>query len=187
MRFLSKPSVPAVVLAAGAAFNNSTCWLGPWRVRPRTRCYSEGTAVLLLQPRLIPPSIHETPGAVPLRVLVVEDDADTASTYELLLQLQGLEVRTAPDGPKALAFAQAFKPDVVLMDIALPGMDGWEVARQIKAESTGTPPFLIAVTGYGREEDRQKSAEAGIDLHLVKPADPALLTGLLKRFRRVVQ
>jgi CheY-like chemotaxis protein len=96
-------------------------------------------------------------------------------------------VRTAHDGPSALAVAQSFQPEVVLLDIGLPGMDGWEVARRLKAEAVGKPPFLIAVTGYGREENRQKSAEAGIDLHLVKPANPVVLTGLLKRFRRVVR
>jgi CheY-like chemotaxis protein len=104
-----------------------------------------------------------------------------------LLQLQGLEVRTAPDGPKALADAQTFQPYVVLLDIALPGLDGWQVARQLRAESTGKPPFLIAVTGYGREQDRRKSKEAGIDLHLLKPADPVRLAGLLERFQKVVR
>jgi two-component system CheB/CheR fusion protein len=122
----------------------------------------------------------------PFRVLVVEDDADTAATCKLLLQLQGLEVQTAPDGPKALAVAQTFQPDVVLLDIGMPGMDGWEVARQLKADPSGQPPFLIAITGFGQPEDRQKSAEAGIDLHLVKPADPRMLAGLLESFQEMV-
>ena len=143
--------------------------------------------MLLLQPRSTPPPIRETPGTVPFRVLVVEDDADTASTCELLLQLQGLEVRTAPDGPKALVAAQAFQPEVVLLDIGMPGMDGWEVARRLQAKSTGKPPFLIAITGYGREEDRRKSEEAGIALHLLKPVNPRMLVGLLERFQRVVR
>src|SRR5215471_8698544 len=104
-----------------------------------------------------------------LRVLVVEKNADTAATCEVLLQLQGLEVQTAPDGPKALVAAQTFHPDVVLLDIGMPGMDGWEVARQLQAACTGQPPFLIAITGYGRQEDRRKSEEAGINLHLLKP------------------
>jgi CheY-like chemotaxis protein len=123
----------------------------------------------------------------PLRVLIVEDDADTTSAYEILLRLKGLEVRAAPDGPTALAVAQPFRLEVVLLDIGLPGMDGYEVARRLKAKAIGKPPFLIAVTGYGQEEDRRKSWEAGIDMHLLKPADPALLTGLLKRFRTIVR
>jgi CheY-like chemotaxis protein len=138
----------------------------------------------------LPPFTCDTlPGTPtpPLRVLVVEDNADTAATCELLLQLQGLEVRTVPDGRSALAAAQSFTPDVVLLDIGLPGLDGWEVARRLKKESTSRPPFLIAVTGYGREEDRQKSARAGIDLHLLKPADPVQLAELLERFQKVVR
>jgi CheY-like chemotaxis protein len=149
-------------------------------------CY-EVTAVLLLhsQPTQLPS--WEAPGAVPLRVLVVEDNADTASTCKLLLQLQGLEVQTVPDGPHALVAAQAFKPEVVLLDIGMPGMDGWEVARQLKADPSGQPSFLIAITGFGQQEDRRKSAEAGIDLHLLKPADPVRLAGLLERFQKVVR
>jgi two-component system CheB/CheR fusion protein len=123
----------------------------------------------------------------PLRVLIVEDDADTASTYETLLQPQGLEVRTVFDGPGALAAAQTFQPEVVLLDIGLPGLDGWEVARRLKDERTGGPPFLIALTGYGRQEDRRRSIEAGINLHLLKPIHPPLLARLLKRFQRVVR
>jgi CheY-like chemotaxis protein len=145
----------------------------------------EVTVVLLLQPRSTPPPTRAAPGTVPLRVLVVEDDADTADSYVCLLQLQRLEVRTAPDGPTALAVAQTFLPEVVLLDIGMPGLDGWEVARRLKAESADKPPFLIAITGYGQPEDRQKSAEAGIDLHLVKPADPRMLVGLLERFQEV--
>jgi CheY-like chemotaxis protein len=104
-----------------------------------------------------------------------------------LLQLQGLEVRTAPDGPRALAVTQTFQPDVVLLDIALPGMDGWEVARALKASHTGRSPLLIAITGYGRVQDRRKSQAAGIDLHWLKPVDPVRLVGLLQRFHKVVR
>jgi CheY-like chemotaxis protein len=120
-------------------------------------------------------------------VLVVEDDADTAATCKLFLQLQGLEVRTASDGPSALLAAQTAKPDVVLLDIGLPGMDGYEVARRLATDHNDKPPFLIAVTGYGQQVDRRKSQEAGIDLHLLKPADPVRLAGLLERFQKVVR
>jgi DNA-binding response OmpR family regulator len=148
----------------------------------------EVTAVVYFhsQPTM-PPLTSDAPGTAPLRVLIVEDDADTTSAFEILLQQHGLDVQTAPDGPSALAVAQSFQPEVVLLDLGLPRMSGYEVARRLKAKATGKSPFLIAVTGYGREEDRQKSAKAGIDLYLVKPADPAMLTGLLKRFRRVVR
>jgi CheY-like chemotaxis protein len=137
-------------------------------------------------PATQPPSA-DAPGTAPLRVLLVEDSTDTAFSYQMLLQLKGLEVRAALDGPHALESARAFNPDVVLLDIALPGMDGWEVARQLQAACTGKPPFLIAITGYGRPEDRQKSEEAGIHLHLIKPVNPQMLVGLLERFQRVIR
>ena len=123
-----------------------------------------------------------------LRVLVVEDHADTAESTALLLRLHGHEVEVAPDGPTALRIAADNPPDVALIDIGLPGgMNGWEVARRLQEPAAGKMPLLIAVTGYGQEEDRRKSWEAGIDMHLLKPADPALLTGLLKRFRTIVR
>jgi CheY-like chemotaxis protein len=163
----------------------------PARGVPGTSRYSDGrneeTAVLLLHPPPTQPPGWDVPGAAPLRVLVVEDNADTASTCQMLLQLHGLEVRTAPDAANALETVRNFKPDVVLLDIALPGPSGWEVARRLKEEHAGKPPFLIAVTGYGRETDQQRSEKAGIDLHLVKPVDPMQLLGLLERFEKVVR
>jgi CheY-like chemotaxis protein len=118
---------------------------------------------------------------------VVEDNADVLASMELLLGLTGFEVQSAPDGPTALEKARQFHPEVVLLDIGLPGMDGWEVARRLRAECPAQPPFLVAITGYGREEDRLRSEQAGIDLHLVKPTDPEQLIGLLKRFQLVVR
>jgi CheY-like chemotaxis protein len=118
---------------------------------------------------------------------VVDDNADVLASMELLLGLTGFEVQSAPDGPTALEKAKEFHPEVVLLDIGLPGMDGYEVARRLRAECPAQPPFLVAITGYGREEDRLRSERAGIDLHLVKPADPDQLIGLLKRFQLVVR
>jgi two-component system CheB/CheR fusion protein len=118
---------------------------------------------------------------------VVEDHADTSASLEILLGLNGFEVRSAPDGPTALEKAKVFHPEVVLLDIGLTGMDGYEVARRLRAEAGSQPPFLVAITGYGRAEDRLRSQRAGIDLHLVKPTDPAQLIGLLKRFQMVVR
>ena len=121
-----------------------------------------------------------------LLVLVVEDDADTAATLAQLLRLEGHRVRTAPDGPTALDEAAADQPDVVLLDIGLPGLDGWEVARRLRLRATPKHPLTVALTGYGREEDRHSSREAGIDLHLVKPADPEYLAQLLRDFRALL-
>jgi CheY-like chemotaxis protein len=121
-----------------------------------------------------------------LRILVVEDQADTAESLALLLGREGHEVQVAPEGPAAVGAVQIAPPDVLLLDIGLPGMSGWELARWVTGQPAEKRPLLVAVTGYGREEDRRKSEEAGIDRHLVKPVDPDLLLGLLRRFYRVV-
>ena len=126
----------------------------------------------------------DTPAGQGLRVLVVEDDADTAATLAHLFRLEGHQVRVAPDGPAALGQASADPPDVVLLDIQMPGMDGWELARRLKGQAQGRQPLTVAVTGHGREEDRRRSREAGVDLHLLKPADPQYLCHLLRRFRQ---
>jgi two-component system CheB/CheR fusion protein len=103
-----------------------------------------------------------------------------------LLRYYGHRVEIALDGPSACQAARNKNPDVVLLDIALPGMDGWQVARHFQESSSEKKPFLIALTGYGSEEDRRRSLEAGIDLHLVKPVDPDYLRRLLARFYRIV-
>jgi two-component system, OmpR family, response regulator len=121
------------------------------------------------------------------RVLVIEDDQDTAATSAMLLRLQGCHVDVAVDGPNALRAVQERLPDVVLLDLGLPKMDGCQVARQICQQSNGRRPLLVAISGYGTEADQIRSQEAGIDLHLVKPVDPEALQNLLQRFRRIVE
>jgi CheY-like chemotaxis protein len=121
-----------------------------------------------------------------LRVLVVEDHEDTAQSTSMLLALYGYEVHLAPDGPSALQAARSTHPDVVLLDLGLPKMDGWQVAKQLREQVNCKRPFLIAVTGYGRQIDHERSHEAGIDLHLVKPVDPEMLQDLLRRFQTVI-
>lgn len=120
-----------------------------------------------------------------LHILIVEDDSDTAESMAFLLCYYGHRVEIALDGPSACQAARNKTPDVVLLDIALPGMDGWQVARRFQ-ESSEKKPFLIALTGYSSEEDRRRSLEAGIDLHLVKPVYPDCLRRLLARFCRIV-
>lgn len=123
----------------------------------------------------------------PLRILVVEDDADTANSLAILLRLEGHDVRSVRDGPAALAFVGICKPDMVLLDIGLPGMDGYEVAKRLKALKSGEVLFIIAITGYGQASDRRRSTEAGIDLHMVKPVDPDMLLRVVVRFREVAK
>jgi signal transduction histidine kinase len=115
----------------------------------------------------------------PLRVLVVDDNQDGADSLACLLRLQGHEVRTARDGPSALVAAQADAPEVVLLDIGLPGMDGYEVARSLRQQFGPDGVRLVAVTGYGQLEDRRRSQCAGIDHHLVKPVDLESLQTIL--------
>lgn len=113
-------------------------------------------------------------------ILLVEDNDDARAALSALLELEGYVVVGAADGAAAIEAFRTKKPDIALVDIGLPGIDGYEVARQIRA--LGPPqPFLVALTGYGRPEDRQRAAEAGFDTHLVKPVDPTDLTAVLGR------
>jgi CheY-like chemotaxis protein len=107
-------------------------------------------------------------------VLVIEDNDDARRTLRLLLELKGHIVRDAPDGPSGLLAAREFGPEVALIDIGMPGMDGYEVARVLRERQDG-PLRLIAVSGYGLPEHRRRGAEAGFDLHLVKPVGPDAL------------
>ena len=118
------------------------------------------------------------------RVLVVDDNPDAAETLEMLLRLLGAEVHTAADGRSALEILRRVHPAVVVLDIGLPDVDGYEVARRVREEPGGSDTLLIALTGWGEEEDQRRSREAGIDHHLVKPVDFAALEQLLRAPRQ---
>lgn len=111
-------------------------------------------------------------------ILIVEDNADARDALRVLLELDGHAVEAAEDGHAALDLVRAKDPDVALVDIGLPGMDGFEVARRLR-ELDARRPVLIALTGYGQPEDRRRATEAGFDGLLVKPVDPGALSGLL--------
>ncbi|MCW1912135.1 response regulator [Luteolibacter sp. GHJ8] len=115
-----------------------------------------------------------------LRILIVDDNRDSADSMGMLLEIGGHEVTIAHHGTDALAKAEEFQPEVVLLDIGLPGMDGFEVARQLRGNPAHRDAFLIAVTGYGSDEDQTRAKEAGFDQHLVKPADLRKLRGWLQ-------
>ena len=117
------------------------------------------------------------------RALVVEDNADAADMLSELLGLWGYDVRAAQSGEEGVSLAASFRPHVVLLDIGLPGMDGFEVARRLRATWPTSTALLIGVSGYGQEADRRKAEEAGIDHQLMKPLDPQVLQGLLSRSR----
>jgi PAS domain S-box-containing protein len=105
------------------------------------------------------------------RILIADDNADVAESFEVMLQMFGHEVRTAFDGLEALERAEQFRPDVIVLDVGMPKLDGYETARRIRRQPWGRDVVLIAVTGWGNEKDKNRSAEAGFDIHLVKPVD----------------
>ena len=122
-------------------------------------------------------------GPRPERILVVDDNVDAAETLSRLLRLSAHEVRVAHDGLAALAAAREMNPDVVLLDLGLPKMDGLEVARSLRARADGPRPLLVAITGFGQAEDRARTTAAGFDHHLTKPVDPKLLQTLMRTAR----
>jgi len=117
-----------------------------------------------------------------LRVLVVEDNRDAAGSTATLLRHWGHDVRVALDGPTALREASEDAPDVVLLDLGLPGMDGYEVARRLREMLHEKKTLFVVVSGYGMDRDVLRSSDEGIDLHFVKPVDPAELRAVLEKF-----
>jgi CheY-like chemotaxis protein len=122
-----------------------------------------------------------TPAAAPrrFRILVVDDNHDSALSMAMMLQIMGHDTRTAHDGESAVSTAETFLPEVMLLDIGLPKLNGYEVAQRIREKTWGQSMYLIAVTGWGQDEDRQRSSEVGLNLHMVKPVEPAALEKLL--------
>jgi CheY-like chemotaxis protein len=121
------------------------------------------------------------------RILIVDDHGDVAESLRTLLDLAGHQVAVAHDGAAALEAVASFRPEVVLLDIGLPGMDGYEVARRLRALPAGKALVLVATTGYGQLEDRSRSRAAGFDWHLVKPVDLEELSGVLARLAPAVR
>jgi PAS domain S-box-containing protein len=156
------------------------------RVEAESAGPGRGSEFTIRLPRAARPACsgaERTPGAGgatrAARILVVDDNADTARGMARLLKLLGHEVRVAHDGPGAIEAALEFRPEFVLLDIGLPGMDGYEVASRLKREGSFQDAIIIAVSGYGQDHDRRRSKEAGFDHHLVKPVDHEALLTLL--------
>jgi CheY-like chemotaxis protein len=112
-------------------------------------------------------------------ILIADDNQDALESLALMLRLEGHEVHCASDGEEALALAGQRRPEIVVLDVGMPKLDGCEVARRIRAESWGRGAVLVALTGWGQEVDRRRSREAGFDMHLVKPVDPATICEML--------
>jgi CheY-like chemotaxis protein len=115
------------------------------------------------------------------RILIIEDDVDSRDGLRFILESAGHEVYEAEDGVGGVAAALSVEPDVALIDVGLPGLDGYAVAQRIRAQSPGKAMMLVALTGYGSAEDRDRALSAGFDTHLLKPVDPDALNKLLSQ------
>jgi CheY-like chemotaxis protein len=136
--------------------------------------------ILAEAPRAISmPAVSEPLQAAGRRILIVDDSEDGAETLAMLLQFGGHETHKAHDGVEAIDLAEQLRPDAVLLDIGLPGMNGYEVCSRIRKEPWGKEMVLVALTGWGQEEDRLRSKEVGFDAHMVKPVDFRVLLELL--------
>lgn len=155
---------------------------------PGPNCGSEFTVRLPLSSTTAPVETPDIAGASgrpqSLRVLVADDNADTLEGLALLLEAFGHEVRKASDGQETLQAVTAWRPDVALLDIGMPILDGYEVARRIRSEPWGAQLFLVAVSGWGQSEDRQRATDAGFDLHFRKPIGLSTLEGILEKAQR---
>ena len=118
------------------------------------------------------PVAAEPPASAGRRILVADDNVDSAATLAMLLDLHGHQTRVAHDGVEAVRIAEEFRPDIALLDIGMPRLNGFEACRQIRAMDWASSIAIVAVTGWGQEQDRERTREAGFDLHLVKPLDP---------------
>ena len=143
-----------------------------------------GTAVTVTLPMIAPPGklaeARHAPAGAARRIVVVEDNDDARDMLRTLLELQGHVVREAVDGPSGIEVALQFQPDVAIIDIGLPGFDGYEVAHLLRATSATKTMRLVALTGYGSPKDAQRAREAGFDAHLVKPVHPDRLVEILE-------
>lgn len=126
-----------------------------------------------------PPSSCEPDGRM-LRVLVVDDNHDAADTLAEVLQILGCHTDTAYDGEEGVSKAEALRPDAVVLDLGMPKLNGYEACQRIRAQDWGRDVRLVAVSGWGQQDDRRRSMEAGFDAHLVKPVSPEALMALLE-------
>jgi CheY-like chemotaxis protein/nitrogen-specific signal transduction histidine kinase len=154
------------------------------RVEAESPGQGRGTTVTVELPEITAPT--EAPGAPPpsrpspRRILIVEDSRDSRDMLRYLLERAGHEVHEAADGPSGVEAILKVRPDIALVDVGLPGLDGYEVARRVRADAAGGKVRLVALTGYGLPDDHRRSQEAGFDAHLVKPVDPARLAAVIE-------
>ena len=133
----------------------------------------------VLQEEQRPEDAEKRSNAARRRVLVVDDNADAAISLAMMLKLAGNDVRTANDGVEAVEAATEYRPDVILLDIGMPRLNGYDACRRIGEQPWGREPFIAALTGWCQEDDKRRSRDAGFDSHLVKPVEPKALQKLL--------
>ena len=174
-------------LGVGLALVRSLVQLHDGTITVHNFASGMGSNVVIRLPALAEPTharpspAHRPSAQRRLRILVADDNTDAASSLAVLLQLEGHEVLTAVDGLQAVERAQRFRPDVVFMDIGMPLLDGIEAARRIRSHPWGREMHIVALTGWGIEAERNRTAAAGMDAHLLKPADPRELAAILRR------
>jgi CheY-like chemotaxis protein len=172
-------------LGLGLAIVRGLSELHGGSVRAASAGLGEGSTFTVTLPVYTePPALtaHPAPArraAKPLRVLVVEDNRDAADSLRMLFEAYGYQVTVAYSGPDGVKAAAESRPEVIICDVGLPGMDGYRVAQALRGNPVTAAARLIALTGYGREEDLRRAREAGFDEHLTKPADPAALEAIL--------
>ena len=186
-------SIKVSGLGIGLALAKQLVELHNGRIEVHSEGAGQGSEFTVVLPIILPnlqPSpvasneISDSSNATERRVLIVDDNRDAAESLAMLLQTSGCEASVAFSGPEALELLESTTPEIVLLDIGMPGMDGYEVARRIRSTAKGEHVFLVALTGWGQAEDKRRAAEAGFDEHVTKPVDPALLGELLSRTRR---
>jgi CheY-like chemotaxis protein len=177
-------------LGVGLALARRIAELHGGTVEAKSEGEGKGSEFILRLPAAGAQASSEAPAAAPRasqpagkfavrRVLIVDDNLDAAATLEQLMRSLGHDTRVAHNGSDALIMAEQFEPQVVLLDIGMPGMNGYEVAAQLRKR--GRAVKIVAVTGWGTADDRSRSAQAGFDVHLVKPVDEAALQGIIEQ------
>ena len=185
-------------LGIGLALVRSLVEMHGGRVEARSAGLGQGSEFLVRLPRVCDPprkpatvvgnSLGQENGHAPqFRILVADDNVDSAQSLAMMLSIMGHEVRTAHDGLGAVELAAEFRPDVFLLDIGMPKLNGYEAARQIRQQPWGEKALLAALTGWGQEDDRRRAIEAGFDHHFTKPIDPAALEFLLKGYEHHIR
>jgi signal transduction histidine kinase len=176
-------------LGIGLALVRALVELHGGEIRATSKGQDQGSQFTVRLPLLIPEapaveaaqSTNKTEHPMPIRrnILIADDNQDALESLALMLRMEGHEVVCASDGEEALALAGQKRPEIVVLDVGMPKLDGCEVARRIRAEAWGRDAILVALTGWGQDVDRRRSREAGFDMHLVKPVDPATLCDML--------